>query len=184
MAAAPINFCPDAAQPFDARCLSWQIPDDVGGRKATVSIWTTYGRLKGVRVLAASRDLALLRTRRIAETDLIYRDRKWFLYATVEAPQSPTVNPVNGFVGVDLGIVNIATTSDGDRVSGARLNRYRRRQQRLRKRLQAKKSNSARRLLKKRRRKEQRFAADLTIEFPNASWPRRNAPDVVSPSNN
>ncbi len=161
VAAAPISFCHDAAQPFDARCLSWQIPDDVGGREATVSIWTTHGRLKGVRVLAASRDLALLRSRPIAETDLIYRDGKWFLYATVEAPQATPINPVNGFVGVDLGIVNIATTSDGNRASGARLNRYRRRQQRLRKRLQAKKSSSARRLLKKRRCKEQRFAADV-----------------------
>jgi putative transposase len=62
---------------------------------------------------------------------------------------------------VDLGIVNIATSSDGDRAAGARLNRYRKRQQRLRARLQAKKTSSARRLLKKRRRKEARFAADL-----------------------
>ena len=43
----PIGFRADAAQPFDARCLSWQIPEVVGGREATVSIWTTAGRLKG-----------------------------------------------------------------------------------------------------------------------------------------
>jgi putative transposase len=138
-AATPIAFSTDAAQPFDARCLSWQIPDTVAGREATVSILTTHGRRKGVRVLAAPRDLALLRTRRIGETDLICRDVKWFLYATVDAPQATLANPSNGFVGVDLGIVNIATTSDGDRLAGARLNRYRKRQQRLRKRLQAKK---------------------------------------------
>jgi putative transposase len=60
-----------------------------------------------------------------------------------------------------MGIVNITTTSDGDRVSGTRLNRYRRRQQRLRTRLQGKKTSSARRLLKKRRRKEARFASDI-----------------------
>jgi putative transposase len=161
VAATAITFSTDAAQPFDARCLSWQIPDIVGGREATVSILTTQGRLKGVRVLAAPRDLALLRTRPIGETDLIYRDGKWFLSATVEAPEAMPTNPVNGFVGVDLGIVNVATTSDGDRVAGERLNRYRKRQQRLRKRLQAKKTSSARRLLKKRRRKERRFAADV-----------------------
>ena len=40
-------------------------------------------------------------------------------------------NPVNGFVGVDLGIVNISTTSDGDCAAGARLNRYRKRQARV-----------------------------------------------------
>jgi hypothetical protein len=60
----PVGFRADAAQPFDARCLSWQIPDTVGGREATVSIWTTHGRLKGVRVLAAPRDLVLLRAAR------------------------------------------------------------------------------------------------------------------------
>jgi putative transposase len=155
----PIGFRADASQPFDARCLSWKIPDAVGGREAAVSIWTTRGRLKGVRALAAQRDLVLLRTHAIRETDLIHRDGKWFLYATVESPDARLAQPVNGFVGVDMGIINIATSSDGRRAAGARLNRYRRRQQRLRARLQAKKTSSARRLLKKRRRKDARFAA-------------------------
>ena len=159
-----IRFRALAAQPFDARCLSWQIPKGIG-HEGAVSIWTTYGRLKGVRVLAAARDLVLLRTRRIGETDLIYRDGKWFLHATVEAPQPPLTDPANDFVGVDLGIVNIATTSDRDRATGAELNRYRKRQQRLRARLQAKKTSSARRLLKKRRRKKTRFAADLNHQI-------------------
>jgi putative transposase len=163
--ARPVRFRADAAQPFDARCLSWQIPETVGGREATVSIWTTHGRLKGIRVLGAPHDLVLLRTRQIGETDLICRDGKWYLYATLEAPEAPLSTPVNGFVGVDMGIVNIATTSDGDQAVGARLNRHRRRQQRLRQRLQAKKTSSARRLLKKRCRKEARFAADLNHQI-------------------
>ena len=161
----PIGFRSAAAQPFDARCLSWQIPDAVGGREATVSIWTTAGRCKGVPILGLPRDLVLLRTRPIGQTDLICRDGKWFLYATVEAPQAPLTQPVNGFLGVDLGIVNVATSSDGDRVAGARLNGYRKRQLDLRKRLQAKKTSSARRLLKKRRRKEARFAADVNHQI-------------------
>ena len=161
----PIGFRTDGAQPFDARCLSWQIPDTVGARDATVSIWTVHGRLRDIRILAAPRDLVLLRTRPIGETDLIQRDGKWFLCATVEAPEAPLAYPNNGFVGVDLGIVNIATTSDGHRASGARLNRYRKRQLRLRQRLQAKKTRSARRLLKNRRRKEARFAADINHQI-------------------
>ena len=161
VAASPIGFRTDAAQPFDARCLSWQIPEVVGGRQATVSIWTTTSRLKGIRVLGSARDLVMLRTRAIGETDLICRDGKWYLYATVEAPDAPQIDPVNAFLGVDLGIVNIATSSNGQRVAGTRLNRYRKRQLNLRKRLQAKKTSSARRLLKKRRRKEARFAADI-----------------------
>jgi hypothetical protein len=161
VAARPVGFRADAAQPFDVGCLSWQFPDAVGGREATISIWTMRGRLRHIRVLAAANDLVLLRTRKIGETDLIYRDGKWFLHATFEVPDAQLAEPVNGFLGVDMGIVNIATTSTGQRASGARLNRYRKRQARLRKRLQAKKTSSARRLLKKRRRKEARFAADL-----------------------
>jgi putative transposase len=159
--AKPITFRADAAQRFDARCLSWRIPDTNGGRQATVSIWSTHGRLRGIRILAAPKDLMLLRANHIGETDLIYREGKWFLYATIDVSEPSPAEPTNGFVGVDLGIVNIATTSDGVRTTGAGLNRYRKRQQRLRQRLQAKRTSSARRLLKKRGRKEHRFATDI-----------------------
>jgi IS605 OrfB family transposase len=64
-----------------------------------------------------------------------------------------------------MGIVNIATTSSGQRASGARLNSYRKRQGRLRQRLQAKKTSSSRRLLKKRGRREARFAADVNHQI-------------------
>jgi putative transposase len=161
---SPIIFRPLAAQPFDARCLSWQFPDDLG-RAATISIWTVAGRLKNLPIIGDPKQLMLLRTRPIGETDLICRDGKWFLHATIDAPEAPLAEPANGFLGIDMGIVNIATISTGEKASGDRLNRYRRRQVRLRKRLQAKKTRSARRLLKKRRRKESRFAADVNHQI-------------------
>jgi putative transposase len=132
---------------------------------AAVSIWTVAGRLKNVEIVGAPKHLMLLRTCAVGETDLIYCDGKWFLHATIEAPEVPLSEPTNGFVGVDMGIVNIATTSTGKKASGARLNSYRKRQTRLRKRLQAKKTSSARRLLKRRRRKEARFAADINHQI-------------------
>ncbi|WP_221761187.1 RNA-guided endonuclease TnpB family protein [Kibdelosporangium aridum] len=160
----PIVFRPQAAQPFDARCLSWQLGE--AGREGPVSIWTTTGRLRNVRIVGHPEQLALLRSRpAIGETDLICRDGVWVLHAVIDSPEASRRVPVNGFLGVDVGIVNIATTSDGDRMFGARLNRYRKRQQRIRKRLQAKKTSSARRLLKKRRRKEARFAADVNHQI-------------------
>lgn len=131
------------------------------GREATVSIWTVAGRIRTLRFLGKPEHLRLLRSRTIGETDLIHQDGQWLLHAVVDATQVRDKPPVNGFVGVDLGIVNIATTSDGDRVSGSRLNRYRARQQRMRTRLRAKNTSSARRLLRNRRRKEARFATDL-----------------------
>jgi putative transposase len=161
--ASPIVFRSEAGQPFDARCLSWQLGD--AGREGRVSIWTTAGRLRNLRIMGNPDHLALLRSRPVGETDLLCRDGVWVLHAVIDSPEAPQHEPVNGFLGIDVGIVDIATTSDGERMSGSRLNRYRRRQQRIRKRLQAKKTSSARRLLKKRRRKEARFATDVNHQI-------------------
>jgi putative transposase len=161
---SPIMFRQAAAQPFDARCLSWRFVAGMG-RAANISIWTVAGRLKNIRIVAAPTHLQLLRTHAIGETDLISRDGKWFLHASVETLEAPLTEPTNGFLGVDMGIVNIATKSSGERASGARLTRYRKRQLRLRRRLQTKGTSSARRLLKKRRRKETRFASDINHQI-------------------
>ncbi|TCO53175.1 RNA-guided endonuclease InsQ/TnpB family protein [Actinocrispum wychmicini] len=156
----PIRFRPDAAQPFDLRCLSWQLPEL--GRDGTVSIWTVAGRMRNLRLVGNPAHLTLLRHAGVVgESDLVHRGGQWLLHAVVDTPEAALRNDPDGFLGVDLGIVNIATTSDGDRMSGAHLNRYRKRQHRIRRRLQAKKTSSARRLLRKRRRAEARFAADM-----------------------
>ncbi|MEV4099792.1 transposase [Nonomuraea sp. NPDC049649] len=152
--ARPISFRSLAAQPYDDRCLSWQHD------ARTVSIWTSAGRLKGVAFTGSAQQLALLAAHRRGESDLICRDGMWFLYATVEVADAPIAVP-DGFVGVDLGIANIATTSTGTRHSGKALNAVRRRNRELRRRLQAKQTRSANRLLKRRRRKEARFAANV-----------------------
>ncbi|MEO3863590.1 transposase [Acrocarpospora sp. B8E8] len=149
----PIGFRPDAAQSYDDRCLSWQL------ETRTVSIWTVTGRLRGIAFTGSADQLALLGAHRKGESDLVWREGRWFLYATVELPEVPTVEP-DGFLGVDLGIANIATTSDGIRHSGKALNAVRHRNRELRSRLQKKNTKSAKRLLKRRSRKEARFAAN------------------------
>src|SRR5690606_26473738 len=65
------------------------------------------------------------------------------------------------FLGVDLGIRNIASDSDGEVFSGDHVNGLRHRYARIRQRLQKKGTKSAKRLLKKRRHKEARFATDV-----------------------
>ncbi|MEU4479321.1 transposase [Micromonospora sp. NPDC023966] len=84
----------------------------------------------------------------------------WFLYATVEVAEADPYDP-DGFLGVDMGIANIAYDSDGTRYAGTRLNGYRRRQARLRARLQQKGTKSAKRLLARRNKKEARHAANV-----------------------
>ncbi|MDX3226364.1 transposase [Streptomyces sp. ME19-01-6] len=64
-------------------------------------------------------------------------------------------------LGIDLGIVNIATTSDGVIMAGRALNRTRTRERALCAKLQKKNTPSARRRLKKRRRKEARRTKDI-----------------------
>ncbi|MFE5592332.1 RNA-guided endonuclease InsQ/TnpB family protein, partial [Streptomyces sp. NPDC056549] len=150
----PITFRSEAAQPYDDRCLSWQY--DAG----TVSIWTTAGRLKNVRFACSSDAIKMLREHRKGESDLIERDGVFYLIAVCDIPEAEVYEP-DGFVGVDLGIVNIATTSTGYRAAGRGLNRHRKRQLELRRKLQAKGTKSAKRLLKKRSRKEARHTANV-----------------------
>ncbi len=149
-----ITFREDAAQPYDDRCLSWQ------NDERTVSIWTTAGRIRGVRFACSEQARELLAEHRKGESDLVHRDGMWFLIATCEVPEAERYEP-DGFIGVDLGIANIATTSTGYRAGGRLLNRHRQRQLELRRKLQVKGTKSAKRRLKDRRRKEQRHVANV-----------------------
>ncbi|WP_328415227.1 transposase [Streptomyces violaceus] len=151
----PVAFRPLGAQPYDDRMLSWQI----AGR--TVSVWTTSGRMKNVAFTASVEQLATLALYRKGESDLVHQDGMWFLNATCEVPEAePNAEPVD-FLGIDLGIVNIATTSDGEIMAGRELNRIRLRERSLRTKLQKKNTPSARRRRKKRRRREARRAKDI-----------------------
>jgi putative transposase len=94
--------------------------------------------------------------RRHGQADLIYCDGKWFLAVTIDAPEGEPLDP-DDVLGIDLGIVNVATDSDGNQYSGGAILGLRRRHRRTRTRLQSKSTKSAKRLLKKRRRRESRL---------------------------
>src|SRR5262249_34589634 len=91
------------------------------------------------------------------QADLVRRDGVFYLFVTIDLPAPPPAE-AEGALGGDLGIVNIATDSDGNRYSSRHLNNLRRRHRRLRAKLSQKFTGSARRLYRKRRRKERRFA--------------------------
>ncbi|TDC13510.1 transposase [Streptomyces sp. 8K308] len=148
--AKPIVFREDAAQPYDDRILTWNLD------QKTVSIWTVAGRLKGIPFVCSDEAMKLLGSRK-GESDLVTRDGMFFLIATIDVPEPEVCEP-NGFLGVDLGIVNIATTSDGEIMCGRQVNRYRERQRGLRQKLRKKRTKSAMRRLRSRRRREARYA--------------------------
>ncbi|MFG3369188.1 RNA-guided endonuclease InsQ/TnpB family protein [Streptomyces sp. NPDC048156] len=151
----PVVFRPGAAQPFDDRCLSWQTD------KRTVSIWTTRGRLKNIGFTGAPDHLAFLAAHRKGESDLLHRRGSWYLVATCEVPEAEPNGAPDGFLGVDLGVVNIATVSTGVRHGGRRINRTRERDGKLRSKLQQKNTKSAKRRAKKHAGKESRRARDI-----------------------
>ncbi|WP_326778416.1 RNA-guided endonuclease InsQ/TnpB family protein [Streptomyces sp. NBC_01445] len=151
----PVVFRPQAAQPYDDRMLSWQ------HEQQTVSIWSTAGRLKSVAFTGQAEQLEVLAAHRKGESDLVCQGGKWFLIATCEIPEGALNTQPVGFLGVDLGIVNIAVTSDGERHCGRRVNRKREQDRKLRSKLQKKQTKSAKRRAKRHAGKEARRAMDI-----------------------
>ncbi len=134
---------------YDARILSWKL------EQHKVSIWTVDGRQK-IIFACYPRAFELLSGRR-GESDLCLIDDKFYLLTSCEVVD-PIPTDVTDFLGIDMGIKNIASDSDGNQYAGGQINGLRYRHARLRQRLQSKGTKSACRLLIKRRHKETRFA--------------------------
>jgi putative transposase len=141
------EFRPHGAMIYDERIMAWK-------GLARVSLLTLSGRVL-VPIRFSAYQAARL-DRRHGQADLILRDGKWFLAVTIDAPEGEPIDP-EGVLGVDLGIVNVATDSDGNQYSGGPILGLRRSHRRTRTRLQSRGTKSAKRLLKKRRRRESRF---------------------------
>jgi putative transposase len=141
------TFWADGALPFDDRILTW--------KAAAVSIWTVAGRLK-IPFKAGPRQAELLKFRQ-GESDLILHGGVFYLAATCNVDE-PEPFDIEGFLGVDLGITEIAVTSDGKKHSGAAVKGVRHRHRRLRTKLQKKQTRAAKRKLKQLSGRESRFA--------------------------
>jgi IS605 OrfB family transposase len=143
------TFREDGSIAYDRRILSWKIDQQI------VSIWTVDGRAK-IPFQCGERAKELLQHQR-GESDLCLIDGNFYLFTTCDVDE-PEPSDVDEFLGVDLGIKNIAADSDGNTYSGGHVNNLRKRHAKIRQRLQSKGTKSAKRLLRKRKRKEKRFA--------------------------
>lgn len=132
---------------YDERILGFKGLDKV-------SLWTLDGRM--VLPLAYGEYQGERFDRIKGQCDLVYRGGKFYLFATVDLPETPP-GGVKDFLGVDLGIVSLATDSDGNTYSGKAVEKVRRRHHRNRKRLQRKRTKGARKRLKKLAGREARF---------------------------
>jgi putative transposase len=142
-----LSFREHGAICYDARVLS------IGRNR--VSIWTLDGRIK----LRYSKPDHFPAVATVKQTDLVYRDGAFWLYATVETPDVEPTEPT-GYLGVDLGVVKIATTSDGTAFSSEATEKVRQRYGRLRGVLQKTGTKSAKRKLQQISGRERRFKTD------------------------
>jgi len=154
------HFKPFASIPYDERLMSFKGID-------RVSLLTTEGRIVMPFVMGSYQRERFTYAK--GQCDLVRRsDGLWFLLLTIDLPEN-TPLPTSDFIGVDLGVVNIATTSDGSVQSGDGIEACRVRYSEHRRALQSKASElrkekkrplSIRRVLRRISKKEARFRAD------------------------
>lgn len=141
------TFKPRGAVAFDDRMLSYKTD--------AVSIWTVQGR-QTISFVCGARQRTLL-ANRVGESDLVFRRGVWYLFTTAEvAPEE--AQSITAVVGIDLGVANIATDSDGVIHQAKTIKNVRYRHRRLRQRLQKKGTLGSRRRLRQLAGQERRFA--------------------------
>jgi putative transposase len=145
------TFRPYGSIAYDSRILGYDLP------KQMVSIWAMGGRLK-IPFVCGDYQAKLLQGQR-GQSDLCFVDGEFYLMALCDVEESPlgNIDDCKGIIGVDLGIVELATDSEGNQYSGTPVKSLRRRMRKLRAGLQSCGSKSAKRHLQRLRRRQSRF---------------------------
>ncbi len=145
------TFRPHGAIAFDDRNLSWYTD------KGAVSIWTVEGR-QYIPYSLGEHQRKLLAYRK-GESDLVYHKGVFYLLAVCDVPE-PDEQQMNGVLGIDLGIVNLATDSDGEAHSGQQIDHKRQWYAQRRAALQSVGTKSAKRRLRQLSGRQRRFQKD------------------------
>jgi len=143
------TFRADGSIAYDDRILRWYVG------KSEVSIWTVSGRLT-LPFVCTDIQRRLLASRQ-GESDLVFKNGKWFLLAVCNV-EDPPLMETDGVLGVDLGIVSLATDSAGHSYTGAECMALRRRVKKHRASLQAKGTKNAKRKLCAVRSRQSRYS--------------------------
>lgn len=141
------TFRPEGAIVYDPRVMSFK-------GLTQVSLLTLSGRVLVPFLMGtyqASRMGAIK-----GQADLLSRNGLFFLAVTLDVPTPTPIIPTET-LGVDLGIVNLATDSTGETFTGSPVEKTRQRLLNVRTALQKKGTRSAKRHLKKLSGKEARF---------------------------
>jgi putative transposase len=141
------RFRSDGAIVYDQRIMGWKGLD-------RVSLLTLNGRIIVPIVVNSYHAPRLERIR--GQADLVLRDGTFYLAAVVDVP-TPPIEPPTDWLGVDLGVVNVAVDSDGTTYSGAAIESKRRIFGHRRRNLQRKGTHSARTKLRSIKRRQARY---------------------------
>jgi putative transposase len=141
------SFRPEGAIVYDERVMSFK-------GLLSVSLLTISGRVLVPFRIGGYQASRLDQIK--GQADLLYRNGTFFLAVTLDVPEPAPETP-DGTLGVDLGIVNLATDSTGETFSGQAVEQNRKRLHSLRQRLQQRGTKSAKRHLKKLSGKQARF---------------------------
>jgi putative transposase len=142
------SFRRDGAVTYDERLMSFK-------GLGEVSLLTLSGRVLVPFRMGGYQEARLDAIK--GQADLLYRNGVFSLAVTLEVPVPPPDEAEGGTLGVDLGIVNLATDSEGELFSGKAVEKTRQRMHSLRQRLQKRGTKSAKRHLKKLSGREARF---------------------------
>jgi len=82
------------------------------------------------------------------EADLVYKKGKFYLFQTVDVPEEE-VKDIEEFIGVDMGLLEIAALSNGKSFNSKKLNDYREKRQKVRSSLQSKGTKGCKKVLKR-----------------------------------
>lgn len=146
------SFEPLGAIELNKDTLAWKVEEQ------TVSLNTVGGRLKLSFGCSSDQKERLLGKK--GQADLLLRDGQFYLSVAISVAEAEPFTP-ESVLGIDLGIVNIATDSEGNRYSGEAVRKVRRKYRAFRQGIQARKTRSARKRMAKKRRKESRFVRDV-----------------------
>ncbi len=144
------TFKPEGAIVYDPRVMSFK-------GLMTVSLLTLSGRVLVPFVIGPYQQSRMDAIS--GQADLIYRNGTFYLAVTLDVP-IPAPDETTDTLGVDLGIINLATDSEGETFSGDAVEKTRKRMSALRQRLQKRGTKNAKRHLKKLSGKEARFKRD------------------------
>ena len=130
-------FRPIGAITYDSRIMTYKLNN-------IISLSTISGRINIPFVCHTSNWLQYIK----GEANLLCRKGKYFLFQTIEFPDEE-IQDIEEFIGVDMGLIDIATLSNGISFNSKELQNYREKRQKVRSSLQSKGTKNAKKVLKR-----------------------------------